>query len=316
MKALLRSVAVLSLLAVGSSLWTSRLSALPRAVDADFPAGLTRFAASEKNPVFTAGPPGAWDAKIRERGWILREGETWHLWYTGYDGTENARMMLGYATSADGLQWTRSLQNPIDRAHWIEDMMVVKRGGTYYMFAEGLNDQAQLLTSTDRVHWKREGPLDIRTTGGKPLTPGPYGTPTAWFEKETWHLFYERSDLGVWLATSKDLKVWTNVQDEPVLAIGPGDYDKQMIALNQIVKLGDRYYALFHGTGTAQKPRLWTTDIAVSTDLRHWRKFSGNPLFPAQENKSSGILVHDGHRFRLYTMHEKVQVHFPLEAPR
>src|SRR5204863_475035 len=103
----------------------------------------------------------------------------------------------------------------------VEDMMVVRQDAKWYMFAEGLNDQAQLLTSTDRVHWTRQGQLDVRYTDGKPLTPGPYGTPTAWHEDGTWYLFYERSDKGVWLATSKDLKTWTNKQDEPVLLPGP-----------------------------------------------------------------------------------------------
>lgn len=278
--------------------------------DADFSAAITKFVPSENNPVFTAGPAGAWDAKIRERGWILREGDSWHLWYTGHDGSPTATMMLGYATSPDGLKWTRSPHNPIYKENWVEDMMVVKLGDTYYMFAEGLHDQAQLLTSTDRIHWKREGQIDVRYTNGKPLTPGPYGTPTAWHENGTWYLFYERSDLGVWLATSRDLKLWTNVQDDPILPIGPSEYDKQQIALNQIVKLDGKYYALFHGTGMTERPRMWTTDIAVSTDLRRWKKYAGNPLFPTNENKSSGILVHDGKAFRLYTMHEKVQVHF------
>ena len=35
----------------------------------------------------------------------------------------------------------------------------------------------------------------------------------------------ERRDAGVWLARSRDLKVWTNVSDEPVLLPGPSDYD-------------------------------------------------------------------------------------------
>jgi hypothetical protein len=114
----------------------------------------------------------------------------------------------------------------------------------------------------------------------------------------------------VWLAKSKDLKVWTNVQDEPVLSRGPELYDRLMIALNQIIRHGGRYYAYFHGSGTPEKPRLWTTNIAVSADLVHWKKFPGNPLLPERENKSSGIVVHDGKRFRLYTMHPEVNVHF------
>jgi hypothetical protein len=197
--------------------------ATPAARDAAFPAELVKFAPYEGNPVFEAEGPGHWDVRIRERGWILREGDTYHLWYTGYDGTAQARMMLGYATSRDGLHWRRYPDNPIYRDHWVEDMMVVKHGDTYYMFAEGLHDRAQLLTSTDRVHWTRQGQLDIRYRNGEPLSEGPYGTPTAWVEGDRWYLFYERRDLGIWLAVSKDLKVWTNVQDEPVIKPGrPG----------------------------------------------------------------------------------------------
>ena len=259
--------------------------------------------------MFTAAGPGHWDVKIRERGWILREGDAWHLWYTGYDGTREGIRQLGYATSPDGLHWTRHADNPLCRDHWVEDMMVIKNGDTYYMFAEGLHDEAQLLTSTDRVHWKIEGKLDIRYTNGQPLTPGPFGTPTAWFEDGTWRLFYERRDAGVWLAASKDLKIWTNVQDEPVLSPGPGEYDKLMIALNQIVKLRGTYYAFYHGSGTAQRLRTWNTDIARSTDLIHWQKYPRNPL--VEQNKSSGIVVPDGGGFRLYTMHEQVDVYYP-----
>ena len=258
--------------------------------------------------MFAAAGAGHWDVKIRERGWILREGDTYHLWYTGYDGTRDGIRQLGYATSPDGLSWTRSPDNPLCRGQWVEDMMVVKRGDTYYMFAEGVHDHAQWLTSTDRVHWKREGTLDIRTTDGRPLGSGPFGTPTAWLENETWYLFYERQDAGVWLATSKDLKVWTNVQDEPVLRPGPGQYDKQMIALNQIVKYQGTYFAYYHGSGSNKAPRTWNTNVARSSDLVHWQKYSGNPL--VNDNKSSGIVVSDGRHFRLYTMHDQVDVYF------
>ncbi len=282
--------------------------------DDEFPSELTRFRPYEKNPVFTGAGGAAWDSKIRERGWIIRDGDLWRMWYTGYEAIDQPQMMLGLATSRDGLAWTRHAGDPLYKRHWVEDMMIVRQADVYYMFAEGLNDRAQLLTSRDGLDWERVGPLDVRTVNGQPLSEGPYGTPTAWFEDGTWHLFYERGDRGVWLARSTDLKVWTNVQDEPVLSPGPEPNDKLMIALNQIVKHDGRYYAMYHGSGTPQKPRLWTTNIAVSTDLVHWKKYSGNPLLPERDNKSSGILVHDGKQFRLYTMHPEVQVHFP--APR
>lgn len=280
---------------------------------ADFPSELLHWEPYSKNPIFVAAGPDHWDVKIRERGWILKEGDSWSLWYTGYDGSKEGQRMLGYATSTDGLNWTRFVQHPLIDDHWVEDVNVQKVGDVYYMFAEGLNDQAQLLTSQDKVHWKRHGTLDIRYTDGKPLTPGPFGTPTAFHENGTWFLFYERSDQGIWLAKSTDLKVWTHIQDEPVIGLGPETYDSKMIAINQVFKDHGKYIAVLHGSGSDDKPSLWTTNLAVSNDLVHWKKYAHNPLRPESENKSSGLLIHDGQQFRLYTMHNQVQVHFPTK---
>jgi hypothetical protein len=284
--------------------------------DGKFPRELVEFVPYDANPVFSNAGAGNWDERIRERGWILRENGVWKLWYTGYLDKPDALRYLGHATSPDGITWTRHPRNPLYTEHWVEDMMVVKQGGQYWMFAEGKDDLAQLMVSDDGLAWTRVGQLDVRLTSGEPIPPGPYGTPTAWFEDGVWRLFYERGDRGVWLATSRDMKVWTNLQDEPVLAPGPEDYDHDLIALNQIVKHQGRYYAYYHGTtGRLSKPRPWCTAIATSTDLLHWEKFPGNPLQPVEQNKSSGIVVNDGQGFRLYTMHSNPGVFLHLPAP-
>src|SRR5262245_41825879 len=261
------------------------------AASSDFPAELTSFTPYANNPVFLAAGPGHWDVRIRERGWILRERKAWHLWYTGYDGSRDGLKMLGHATSPDGLHWTRDAANPLDREQWIEDMMVVRHDGIFYMFAEE-RDQAQWLTSTDGFRWKRQGALDVRTMDGKPLAPGPLGTLTVWREAKTWYLMYERGDRAVWLAATKDLRAWTNVQDEPVLRPGSGDYDQVQIAVDQVIKYRCRYYAYYHGSGTSAPPRPWTTNVAVSTDRVHWKKYPGKPIVPG--DRSSGIVVPEG----------------------
>jgi hypothetical protein len=277
-----------------------------------FPPELVHFVPASDKPVFEGAGKGHWDAAIRERGWILREGDHYRMWYTGYDGTPGGLRMLGLATSPDGIHWARHPGNPLYREHWVEDMMVLKQGDTYYMFAEGKGDQAHLLTSPDGVKWQRVGLLDIRQKDGKPISKGPYGTPTVWVEKGVWYLFYERRDAGIWLATSRDRKVWTNVQDEPVLSPGPAVYDRDLVALNQIIRYRGRYYAYYHGsTRTGPTAGKWSTAVATSTDLIHWEKYPHNPLQPIAQNKSSGILVHDGEKFRLYTMHPAVYLHIP-----
>lgn len=259
-------------------------------------------------PVFVA-QPGAWDAKIRERGWIMQDGGLWKLWYTGYDPEQQpVTMKLGYATSKDGVQWSRAEKNPLVSDYWVEDMMVVKREGTYYMFSEGSQDQAQLMTSPDGIQWTRVGTLDVRLKAGEPIPAGPFGTPTAIYDDAVWYLFYERRDQGIWLATSADMKIWTNVSDDPVIVPGPEDFDRRMIAMNQVQKIGIRYVAVLHGTGDEMKPRRWATYLAESEDLVNWKKISG-PLRPVSENKSSGLLIPDANRWRFYTTHDRIDLH-------
>lgn len=292
---------------------------LSACADELFPDVLTHFEPIPANPVFTAEGDGHWDVKIRERGWILRDGDLWRMWYTGYDGTRPGLKMLGYATSRDGFEWKRDPGNPVYKEHWVEDVCVVAHQGTFYMFAEGELDRAQLLTSKDGVAWTRIGRLDVRLASGEPIPDGPYGTPTAWFADGVWNLFYERGDRGVWLARSSDLKVFTNVQDDPVLTPGPDDYDRDLIAMNQVIRWNGRYYCVYHGTKKSadpSKPNIWATGLATSTDLLHWTKYPGNPLRPVDENKSSGLLIDDGKQFRLYTMHNKVDVHLPQTSQK
>jgi hypothetical protein len=276
-----------------------------------FPQDLVSWTPIAKQAVFKGTGAATWDNKIRERGFILVEDGVYHLWYTGYNDALSPTRMLGHATSPDGLTWTRDPANPLLTTPWVEDVCVVKDGETYFMFAEGKGDIAHLLTSTDRLHWTEQGPLDVRLKDGTPIPAGPYGTPTVWVEGGVWSLFYERGDRGVWLATSKDRKTWVNVQDEPVLAMGPEAYDKFAVAMNQIVKRDGSYYAFYHANATLPW-RDWTSNVARSKDLIHWEKYPGNPI--VANNSSSPMLVESGGKLRLYTMHPEVRVYEPAAS--
>ncbi len=278
-----------------------------------FPSELVDFTPSNNNPLFTGTGKETWDSSIRERGYILKEDGIYKMWYTGYDGIDSSVKHLGYATSSDGIEWTRYPENPIFEEYWTEDVHVLKHNDAYYIVAEGINDVSHMLTSPDGINWQSLGDLDIRMVNGDPIKKGAYGTPTLWVENDIWYLFYERGDLGIWLAKSKDRKVWTNIQDEPVIEMGPEKYDIFGVAINQIVKHKGKYYAYYHATPD-EDWTTWNSNAAVSDDLIHWTKYENNPIFTTVDddtNISSPILVHDGDKYRLYTMHDKVRVYFP-----
>ena len=274
----------------------------------EFPSELVQFVAFSKNPVFSGTDTNTWDRHIRERGWIIKEDSIYHMWYTGYIREEDEKH-LGYASSPDGYHWKRDPGNPVYSKGWVEDVCVIKSDSLYYMFSEGRGDTAHLLSSADGTHWTERGNLDIRLANGDKIKPGPFGTPALWKENGIWYLFYERNDQGIWLARSTDLKTWTHVQDDPVIKMGPQEYDRYAVAMDQVIKYKDLYYGYYHASAFRDWHE-WTSDIAVSPDLIHWKKYSGNPIL--RENKSSAILVPDGREFRLYSMHDKVQVHLPV----
>lgn len=279
----------------------------------EFPSEMVDFIPYENNPVFSGTNSDTWDRQIRERGYILKEDNLYRMWYSGYNGGDTIAKYLGYATSKDGIDWERYSGNPVFDEKWTEDMFVLKNGETWYMYAEGKNDIAHMLTSSDGIHWEEQDDLVILETNGDTI-PAPYGTPTVWIEDGKWYLFYERNDLGIWLATSDDKLTWNNIQDEPVLEMGPEKYDEGAVAANQIVKFNDRYYMYYHGStnpnwADPDENALWTSSVAMSTDLIHWKKYPDNPI--VEGDHSSPILVYDGEQYRLYTMHDKVGLYLP-----
>lgn len=280
----------------------------------EFAAEMVEFVPYKANPVFKGTGTDTWDQKIRERGYILFEDSLYKMWYTGYKGDDSVTKYLGYATSPDGINWTRYPKNPIFIGKWTEDVGIVKNEGKYYMFAEGRNDVAHLLLSNDGINWQEQGDLDIRTVNGKRI-PGPYGTPTGWIENGKWYLFYERNDEAIWLATSNDLKTWINVQDEPVIKTGPDKYDAGALAANQVVKYKDRYYIYYHASSASMNSSTeWTSNVAMSKDLIHWVKYPKNPI--VQGDHSSPITVFNGNEYRLYTMHPQVFLYLPKEKTK
>jgi predicted GH43/DUF377 family glycosyl hydrolase len=278
---------------------------------AEFAKEMTEFEPYKNNPVFGAGDSTAWDKKIRERGFILREDGIFKMWYTGYTNEgDTAVKYLGYATSKDGIKWDRYAGNPIFKDKWTEDMCVVKADNKYYMYAEGKKDVAHYLVSNDGIHWEEQGDLIILKTNGDTI-PGPYGTPTAYVEDGKWYLFYERNDEAIWLATSTDHRTWKNVQDDPVIKPGPEKFDLGAVAADQVVKFKGKYYLFYHANadpGWMSQTGPWSSDVAISNDLVHWTKYPANPI--VEGDHSSPVTVFDGTHFRLYTIHPDVHLYF------
>lgn len=69
----------------------------------EFPAELVDLVPHSGNPVFAGTGRNTWDRLIRERGYVLREKDKWHLWYTGYNTKRTDKKLLGYVHRSSAL---------------------------------------------------------------------------------------------------------------------------------------------------------------------------------------------------------------------
>ena len=59
------------------------------------------------SPVLTRGFSGDWDEKNVLMPSVLFDGSVYHLWYVTYDFVAERSEYIGYATSSDGISWTK-----------------------------------------------------------------------------------------------------------------------------------------------------------------------------------------------------------------
>ena len=83
---------------------------------------------------------------------------------------------------------------------------------------------------------------------------------------------------------------------------------KYKYKIYQVIKYKGLYYGYYHATAFKDWHE-WSTNIAVSADLIHWKKYANNPIIG--NNQSSGIVVIDGKNIQFYTMHRKVNMFLP-----
>lgn len=174
----------------------------------------------------------------------IRVGVKTILLFRAQDKEHTSR--IGYAESTDGLRFTvrpepvLSPEADYEKNGGVEDPRVVQIGGTYYLTYTGYDThsaQLCLATSSDLVHWKREGVI-------LPAYHGKWNT--QWTKSGAivqekingkWWMYYlgTRKDADgqprdyMGLASSDDLLHWSDATDEPVLARRAGAFDSRVM---------------------------------------------------------------------------------------
>ncbi len=162
----------------------------------------------------------------------------------------NGTSSLGYATSDDGIRFNRRpepvmvSEAPYEKGGGVEDPRLQKIGNTYYLTYTGYNNvdgvaadkkdaQLCLATSTDVIHWKRQGIIipgykgkwNVKWTKSGAIVPEK-------INGKYWMYYLadaREKDSQMGVAYSEDLLHWTEALDHPVLSSRSGSFDSQVV---------------------------------------------------------------------------------------
>jgi predicted GH43/DUF377 family glycosyl hydrolase len=211
-------------------------------------------------PVIVLQPDktSGWEDEVN-RPVVIKQGKTYHMWYTGQTAGRSA---IGYATSADGVEWKRTSDKPVIKAEQSWEKVAVMcpdviwdgDGKCYKMWYSGGEqyepDAIGYATSPDGKVWTKwkENPVFK-------------SDPTINWEKHkvtacqvirdgNWYvMFYigfedeNRAQIGI--ARSKDgITLWQRLPANPIISPTPGQWDADACY---------KPYALFDG----KKWLLW-----------------------------------------------------------
>src|SRR6266849_8197149 len=171
---------------------------------------------------------------------VVKQDGKFVMLYRAQD--RNGTSSLGYASSDDGVHFTRRpepvlvSEAPYEKGGGVEDPRLQKIGGTYYLTYTGYNNvdgaapdkkdaQLCLATSTDLIHWQRQGVIipsykgkwNVKWTKSGAIVPEK-------INGKYWMYYLadaqgKESQMGV--AYSEDLLHWTEALDHPVLSSRP-----------------------------------------------------------------------------------------------
>ena len=193
----------------------------------------------DRRPILTPSGTG-FEARGVFNPAVVKHGDRFVMLYRAQDGSGISR--LGYATSTDGVAFTRdaapvlSPDADYERGGGVEDPRLVLIDGTYYLTYTAYNGkdaQLALATSADLRRWERKGVIlpaykgrwNVNWTKAGAILPHRV-------DGKYWMYFMADAkdapdQMGV--ASSNDLLTWSEELDRPVLPRRPGFFDSRVV---------------------------------------------------------------------------------------
>ena len=222
------------------------------------------------SPVLTP-TSGTWDQYSIQFAFVIRENGQYKMWYSSSPTSDYNQCKIGYATSPDGINWTK-LPNPIFEsgtdpweAGGVMACYVMPVSGGYKIWYTGFttalangNLYIGYATSEDGISWQRD---TINNPVLEPGVAGGWEGKWVWYPEvllidEMYYMWYAGSNIGYWdridvgLATSSDGIEWTKHQQNPVLSPSQGMWDWPKVECSSIKLIGDSLWMWYSGNAS------------------------------------------------------------------
>jgi predicted GH43/DUF377 family glycosyl hydrolase len=278
------------------------------------------FLAHEDNPVLEPGSLGSWDASVIFMPHAVPSEGLTYLFYTGFEELPSTPSAIGYATSADGIAFTKSDSNPIFLAdgtgfdaYQVHDPSLLVEGSTWVLyygaqqgFAPGPNgsDIGRATAPGPSGPWTR-GDTAVLTRGSAGEWDSGFVTPDSVIHTGTGYVMYYSAgtdylagDWMIGMATSTNGIDWTKYDDpttteppyaesDPVLKPTPGGWDNGFVWMSSARQAEGEWEMFFSGGGDTPT----SIGYASGPDGRTWTKYADGPvLTPTDDPIAPGII--------------------------
>lgn len=190
------------------------------------------------------GSSGSWDSAVVQLGSVVWNGTTFLMWYRGNNATTNDRGAIGFATSADGVSWSKYAGNPVLQTTQVDqgylgppfvvklnitlpypyDMWYTGRSATYP--AGNTLTRIYYAGSNDGIHWNKWSSTVLNPSSFGAWDSGAVYSPSVYFNGTSFALAYSGLNQSlaapqIGFAASPDGVTWTKYSMNPILGPGP-----------------------------------------------------------------------------------------------
>jgi len=226
----------------------------------------------ESNPVFSVGASGFDNLDVWQPMVLFNDGH-YEMWYVGNTTAGD----IGYATSDDGISWTRQNNgNPVLKKgasgawdqDWIAKPFVTQNDTLYRMWYAGTVQspfgiwQTGTAMSTDGINWSKHQDNPVLKAGNQGEWDAGGAVLSSFIvDNGLYHMWYfnwssNADGLKTGYATSTDGFDWTKYEGNPILNQNSGDWDVLNTTVSTVIREGHRWRMWYTGRRSGSVDRL------------------------------------------------------------